>query len=113
MIPAYSPQARGRSERGFGTWQGRLPQELRLRGIHTLEQANDFEKEYLAEFNQRFQVRALQAGNQRYAKVDCPSIPPEQLLRAQLLQMLYSVRNKRLLMEEMDYNIFCFAGLWG
>jgi len=30
MIPAYSPQARGRSERGFGTWQGRLPQELRL-----------------------------------------------------------------------------------
>ena len=29
-IPAYSPQARGRSERNFGTWQGRLPQELRL-----------------------------------------------------------------------------------
>jgi transposase len=28
MIPAYSPQARGRSERNFGTWQGRLPQEL-------------------------------------------------------------------------------------
>ncbi len=35
MIPAYSPQARGRSERSFGTWQGRLPQELRLRGIQT------------------------------------------------------------------------------
>ena len=33
MIPAYSPQARGRSERNFGTWQGRLPQELRLAGI--------------------------------------------------------------------------------
>ena len=33
MIPAYSPQARGRSERSFSTWQGRLPQELRLRGI--------------------------------------------------------------------------------
>src|ERR1700758_3951145 len=33
MIPAYSPQARGRSERNFSTWQGRLPQELRLRGI--------------------------------------------------------------------------------
>jgi hypothetical protein len=30
MIPAYSPQARGRSERNFGTWQGRLPHELRL-----------------------------------------------------------------------------------
>ena len=42
MIPAYSPQARGRSERSFGTWQGRLPQELRLRGMSTLEQANAF-----------------------------------------------------------------------
>ncbi|HEV3206335.1 MAG TPA: ISNCY family transposase, partial [Terriglobales bacterium] len=40
MIPAYSPQARGRSERNFGTWQGRLPQELRLRGITTVEEAN-------------------------------------------------------------------------
>ncbi|MGA7243732.1 MAG: hypothetical protein WBX19_11135 [Terracidiphilus sp.] len=30
MIPAYFPQARGRSERNFSTWQGRLPQELRL-----------------------------------------------------------------------------------
>jgi transposase InsO family protein len=38
MIPAYSPQARGRSERNFGTWQNRLPQELRLRSIGTLEE---------------------------------------------------------------------------
>ena len=36
LIPAYSPQARGRRERNFGTWQGRLPQELRLRGITTV-----------------------------------------------------------------------------
>ena len=42
MIAAYSPQARGRSERSFGTWQGRLPQELRLAGITTLEAANRF-----------------------------------------------------------------------
>ena len=42
MIPAYSPQARGRSERSFGTWQGRLPQELRLAGITNLEGANRF-----------------------------------------------------------------------
>ncbi len=42
MIPAYSPQARGRSERNFGTWQGRLPQELRLRGIQTVDEANRF-----------------------------------------------------------------------
>jgi len=42
MIPAYSPPARGRSERNFGTWQGRLPQELRLGGIHSLEAAHRF-----------------------------------------------------------------------
>lgn len=61
MIPAYSPQARGRSERNFGTWQGRLPQELRLRGITTAEQANRFLREsYIAEFNRKFQVPAAQ-----------------------------------------------------
>ena len=44
-IPAYSPQARGRSERNFGTWQGRLPQELRLAGIRSVEEANRFLRE--------------------------------------------------------------------
>ena len=64
MIPAYSPQARGRSERNFGTWQGRLPQELRLAGITTLEAANVFLRErYMAEFNRRFQAKAAQAGS--------------------------------------------------
>jgi transposase InsO family protein len=64
MIPAYSPQARGRSERNFGTWQGRLPQELRLRGITTVEEANRFlRQEYPAEFNRRFAVRAAQPGS--------------------------------------------------
>src|ERR1700757_828585 len=71
MIPAYSPQARGRSERNFSTWQGRLPQELRLRGIHTLEAANDFLRQhYIAEFNRRFQVVPRQRGN---AFVPCRS----------------------------------------
>ncbi len=61
MIPAYSPQARGRSERNFGTWQGRLPQELRLRGITTAEQANRFLRaSYIAEFNRKFRVAAAQ-----------------------------------------------------
>ena len=64
MIPAYSPQARGRSERNFGTWQGRLPQELRLRGIRSLEAANRFLREhYMGEFNARFQVPAAQRGS--------------------------------------------------
>lgn len=63
MIPAYSPQARGRSERSFGTWQGRLPQELRLAAIATVEEANRFLRErYMAEFNAKFQVAAAQKG---------------------------------------------------
>jgi transposase InsO family protein len=63
MIPAYSPQARGRSERNFGTWQGRLPQELRLRGIGTVQEANRFLREsYIAEFTAQFRVSAAQRG---------------------------------------------------
>jgi hypothetical protein len=63
MIPAYSPQARGRSERNFGTWQNRLPQELRLAGISTVEQANRFVRErYMAEFNRKFAVQAAERG---------------------------------------------------
>jgi len=63
MIPAYSPQARGRSERSFGTWQGRLPQELRLAGIGTVEAANAFLRErYIAEFNTKFTVAAREKG---------------------------------------------------
>src|SRR6202167_2203536 len=59
MIAAYSPQARGRSERSFGTWQGRLPQELRLAGISSVEGANAFLRQhYLAEFNAKFTVPA-------------------------------------------------------
>jgi transposase len=64
MIPAYSPQARGRSERNFGTWQRRLPQELRLRGITTVEEANRFLREsYIAEFNRKFSVAATAPTN--------------------------------------------------
>src|SRR5450755_2691071 len=70
MIPAYSPQARGRSERSLGTWQGRRPQELRLHGITTLEAANGFLREhYIAAFNRRFQVAPAQRGN---AFLPCP-----------------------------------------
>lgn len=61
MIPAYSPQARGRSERSFRTWQGRLPQELRLRGISTVEAANFFlKKSYIREFNRKFTSSAAE-----------------------------------------------------
>ncbi len=58
LIPAYSPEARGRSERMFGTLQNRLPQELRLRGITSMEEANRFLKEeYLPDHNKRFALK--------------------------------------------------------
>jgi len=54
-IPAYSPEARGRSERMFGTLQGRLPQELALAGIDDIEEANRYVREvYLPLHNAQF-----------------------------------------------------------
>jgi transposase len=56
-IGAFSPQARGRSERAFQTLQDRLPKELRLAGITTAEAANAFIREvYLPDYNARFAV---------------------------------------------------------
>jgi transposase len=64
MIAAYSPQARGRSERMFGTLQNRLPQELRLRGITDMQTANRFLKDsYLSEHNARFMKKAQAQGS--------------------------------------------------
>jgi hypothetical protein len=57
QILARSPEARGRSERCFGTIQGRLPQELRLRGITTYDAANAYLQEsFVPNFNRRFTV---------------------------------------------------------
>jgi transposase len=84
MIPAYSPQARGRGERRFGTWQGRLPQELRLAGVTTREEANRFLREhYLAEMNRKFAVCAGQAGH--------AFVP----VRGQDLEQVFSVQRER------------------
>jgi transposase len=81
MIPAYSPEARGRSERNFSTWQGRLPQELRLRQLGTLEAANRFLRDdYIAEFNRRFQVAPRQRGS---AFVPCRSRDLERIFSLQ------------------------------
>lgn len=64
MIPAYSPEARGRSERAFGTHQGRLPQELAAAGITTLEAANRYlEEVYRPAFNAEFAQPAREEGN--------------------------------------------------
>ena len=89
MIPAYSPQARGRSERGFSTWQGRLPQELRRRGITTVEEANRFLREnYIAEFNQRFSQPASQRGT--------AFVP----LRRKDLDLVFSLQHERVVARD-------------
>src|SRR5437773_6800271 len=63
LILAYSPQARGRCERIFGTWQGRLPQELRLRSITSVEGANEFlRKDWMPMHDASFSVEAEQTG---------------------------------------------------
>src|SRR6201997_4335159 len=79
--------------------------EQRVRKDHPLRPIRTMVDEILKQLSPQF--------DKMYAKVGRPSIPPEQLLRAQLLQMLYSVRSERLLMEEMDYNILFrwFVGL--
>ena len=64
LIAAYSPQARGRSERMFGTLQKRLPQELRLAGIATMAEANRFLEElFWPAHNARFAHPAADTGS--------------------------------------------------
>ena len=63
MIPAYSPEARGRCERMFATHQERLPKELAARGIDTMPEANRYLAEhYRGAFNEEFAVPAAEPG---------------------------------------------------
>ena len=63
VIHAGSPQAKGRIERSFGTHQDRLIKEMRLEGISTLEQANEFLDVYLPRHNQKFARQPLKSKN--------------------------------------------------
>lgn len=63
LIPAYSPQAKGRIERLFSTLQDRLVKELRRAEAKTLEEANQVLWTYLPRFNKRFQVKAELEGS--------------------------------------------------
>jgi len=82
-----------------------LSPEARVRQDHPLRAIRTLVDEVLRQLSSRF--------DSMYARVGRPSIAPEKLLRAQLLQMFYSVRSERLLMEEMDYNLLFrwFVGL--
>ena len=82
-----------------------LSPESRVRKDHPLRAIRTLVDEVLTQLSPRFDTM--------YARVGRPSIAPEKLLRAQLLQMLYSIRSERLLMEEIDYNLLFrwFVGL--
>jgi len=79
--------------------------EERVRKDHPLRPIRTMVDDVLQQLSRRLDAM--------YARVGRPSIPPEQLLRAQLLQMLYSIRSERLLMEQIDYNMLFrwFIGL--
>ena len=82
-----------------------LSPEARVRKDHPLRAIRAMMEEILSQLSRRL--------DRMYARDGRPSIAPEKLLRAQVLQMLYSIRSERLLMEEMDYNLLFrwFVGL--
>jgi transposase len=82
-----------------------LSPETRVRKDHPLRAIRAMVDDVLTQLSRRFDAM--------YAACGRPSIPPEKLLRAQLLQMLYSIRSERLLMEEIDYSMLFrwFVGL--
>jgi transposase len=113
LIPAYydaphnlegSLPMRGDDPRHDGMFSYITP-EARVRPDHPLRPIRRMTDAALAQLSPRF--------DRLYSTTGRPSIPPEKLLRALLLQMLYSIRSERLLMEELDYNILYrwFVGL--
>ena len=113
MIPTYydapndvegSVLMRGDDPRHDGMFSYITP-EARVRADHPLRPIRRMTDAALERLSSRF--------DRLYSTIGRPSIPPEKLLRALLLQMLYSIRSERLLMEELDYNILYrwFVGL--
>ena len=102
--PEGSVPMRGDDPRHDGMFSYITP-EARVRPDHPLRPIRRMTDAALAQLSPRF--------DRLYSTTGRPSIPPEKLLRALLLQMLYSIRSERLLMEELDYNILYrwFVGL--
>lgn len=95
---------RGDDPKAGDMWSYRTP-EQRVPADHPLRSVRLMTERALAELDPLF--------DRLYAKGGRPSVPPEQLLRALLLQLLYSVRSERLLMERLDYDLLFrwFVGL--
>ncbi len=100
-IPAHSPQAKGRIENLFGTLQDRLVKEMRLAGVNTLAQANDFFQEVFVPFwEQRFEVAPRQ-----------PRDAHRPLGREHHLESILSVRSPRTVAN--DYTVSWNGQRWG
>lgn len=114
VIHANTPQAKGRVERLFRTLQDRLIKEMRLRGIKTIEEANEFLGQYLSVYNKKFAIKPKEKGNLhreipkgiKLDKILC--IKTERALRndftiahnSKLYQIKDHVRTKKVVVEE-------------
>src|SRR3989449_10091386 len=103
--PNEEARMRGAGPAQEPTMWSYVPLEQRIAADHPLRPLRAMVDTILGELSPQFA--------QLYSKVGRPSIPPEHLLRALLLQVLYSVRRERLLMEQLDYNLLFrwFVGL--
>jgi transposase len=92
-------------DRQQGAMFSYISPEQRVGADHPLRPIREMVDETLKQLSPRFA--------RLYAKMGRPSIPPEKLLRALLLQILYSIRSERMLMEQLDYNLLFrwFVGL--
>lgn len=94
QILAYSPQARGRGERAYGTIQGRLPQELKAAGITNYEDANVYlERRFIPDFNKRFTVEPADPAS--------AFVP----IRDVDLDLLLSVQNERIVRNDSTVSL--------
>jgi transposase-like protein len=114
VIHAYSPQAKGRVERLFGTFQDRVVKEMRLAGVTTIAEGNIFLDAYLPEFNAKYAKEAAQKANfhrpivNKRALDTILSIKTDRSLRndftiahnKKLYQIKSNIRAKKLTMEE-------------
>lgn len=108
LILAYSSEARGRSERMFETLQGRLPQEFRIAGIKSVEEANKYiRKQLLSKWNKRFAIKPLVEGTAfvPVGNIDLNKVFSIQHERTVANDNTVSYANKKLQIEPNDLRI--------
>ena len=114
VIHAYSPQAKGRVERSFGTFQDRVVKEMRLAGVTSIAEGNAFLETYLPEFNNKYAQEAAEQADfhrpiaNRRALDTILAVKTERALRndftiahdKKLYQIMSNIRAKKVMVEE-------------